>query len=65
MTITENLQLIIFLRHLGIYLFEMTTTENEGSSLYSKKYGIYLFEMATTENGVRIRLANGIRYLTA
>ena len=40
----------------------MTTTENSIRRTYLSRFGIDLLEMTITENGVRIRLANGIRY---
>ena len=65
MTTIENLTDTVPVPLAGIYLLEMTTTENAVAPLSLKISGIYLLEMITTENGVRIRLANGIRYWPA
>ena len=43
----------------------MTTTENLIAIIEYLVKVNHLLEMTTTENGVRIRLANGIRYLPA
>ena len=63
MTTTENSIRRTYLSRFGIYLLEMTITGNTVNDVSCRWDGIYLLEMTTTENGVRIRLANGIRYL--
>ena len=65
MTTTENLQLIIFLRHLGIDLLEMTAIENEVTKYKVPSLDIYLLEMTTTENNSADNDTKRIGYLPA